>query len=126
MTMRLLLVEDDEEILSAMGRFFRTRGFEVDRATEREEAEALLANVRYELVIADLRLSGFGGTEGLEIVGAVKKTCPSTRIILLSAYGSPEVEAEARRRGVDAFLHKPKALGEIARTAFAVLGEAHA
>ena len=90
-------------------------------AGEWEEAEALLASRRYQLVISDLRLTGFGGTEGLEIVRSIHQRWPGTRVMLLTGYGSGEVKAEAVRRGVDAFLEKPMALPEIARIADCML-----
>jgi CheY-like chemotaxis protein len=44
--------------------------------------------------------------------------------VLLTAYGSPEIEAEARRLGVDSFLHKPKPLTEVAEVVAGLLGRA--
>ena len=47
----------------------------------------------------------------------------ATRIILLSAYDTPEIERESYTRGADAFLHKPKAMMEIANIARTLLGD---
>jgi two-component system response regulator (stage 0 sporulation protein F) len=119
---RLLIVDDEEPILIAMQEYFRTFGYEVDCARELEEAEALLTKFSYAVVVADLRLTGIYGVEGLELVGYIRQRCPYTRMILLTAYGTPEIEKEARRLGVDAFLYKPKPLPEIAQIVFALLG----
>jgi DNA-binding response OmpR family regulator len=113
MTPRLLIVEDEVAILDALKYFFVHQGFSVDTASAREEAEDRLAGEAYDAVIADLRLSGVN-TDGLEILRFVRQRCPEAKVILLTAYGSPEVEAEAERLGVDAFLHKPMPLAEIA------------
>jgi len=118
---RLLIVDDEEPILLAMQEYFQSFGYEVDCARELEEAEALLAKLQYALVVADLRLTGIYGVEGLELVGYVRQRCPRTRIILLTAYGSPEIEAEARRLGVDAFVYKPKPLAELAQIVLALV-----
>jgi len=123
---RLLIVDDEEHIRVAMRTFFSHRGFLVDSASEREEAEALLVNFTYACVIADLRLSAGHGADGLEILGFVKERCPDTRIILLTAYSSPAVEGEARRRGVDLFIHKPKPLAEVGRLVEGLMGRAAA
>jgi ActR/RegA family two-component response regulator len=40
---------------------------------------------------------------------------PQTRIVVLTAYGSSDMEDEARRRGADAFLRKPKPLSQVAQ-----------
>ncbi len=118
---RILIVDDEELIVMAMRRYFQGLGYAVDAAHELEEAQALLANYAYDLVIADLRLTGIGGVEGLQIVADVHQRCPNTRVILLSAFGSPEIERESFNRGVDAFLQKPKAMLEIATVARTLL-----
>jgi DNA-binding NtrC family response regulator len=110
----MLVIDDEEKILKAFGKYFKVQGFEVDCARETEEAQAMIAHIEYSVVIADLRLTGIQGAEGLEIVRYAKERCPQTRLVLLTAYGSPEIEKEARRRGADVFLHKPIPLGNLA------------
>jgi DNA-binding response OmpR family regulator len=121
MTPRLLIIEDEVAILDALRHFFAHQGFSVHTAREREEAEGLLADQVYDAVIADLRLSGSFNTDGLEIVRFIREHRPDAKVILLTAYGSPEVEAEAERLGVNAFLHKPMPLAEIANRVKALL-----
>jgi len=118
---RILIVDDEELIVLAMRRYFEGLGYTVDSAYELEEAQALLANRRYDLVIADLRLTGIGGVEGLQIVADIHQRSSETRVILLSAYGTPEIERESYNRGADAFLHKPKSMMEIANVAVNLL-----
>ena len=120
---RILIVDDEDLIVMAMRKYFEGLGFLVDGAYELEEAQALLANYRYDLVIADLRLTGIGGVEGLQIVSDVDQRCANTRVVLLSAYGTPEIERESYNRGADAFLHKPKAMMEIAHVARTLLDQ---
>lgn len=118
---RILIVDDEELIVLAMRKYFQGLGYSVDAAHELEEAQALLATRRYDLVIADLRLTGIGGVEGLQIVSDIHQRCADTRVILLSAYGTPEIERESYNRGADAFLHKPKSMMEIASVAVNLL-----
>lgn len=94
-----------------MKEYFELLGYAVDRARNKGDAERLLADGQYQLVIADLRLSGTGGTEGLEIIDSLRGR---TRSILLTAFGSLDIEARARECGADAFLHKPQPLSRIA------------
>jgi DNA-binding NtrC family response regulator len=110
----LLIVDDETSILFAMRDYFCAHGYVVDCARDRQEAEALLARETYGVVIADLRLDATGEDAGLAVIGCVRERCPSTGTILLTAYGPPTVVVEARRRGVDAILHKPRSLPEIA------------
>jgi len=109
---KILIVEDTESVLAALANYFQLLGYAVDCARDKGEAERLLASEQYEVVIADLRLSGSGGTEGLEII---KSLCGRARSILLTAFASPEIEAQAREHGVDVFLHKPQRLPQVAK-----------
>ena len=118
-------MDDEEPILFAMREYFTTKGYAVDCARETSEVEALIADNDYSLAILDLRLSGTHGNEGLDIIELVRAQSPQTRIILLTAYGSREIEAEARRRGADAFLHKPKPLSEVAKIASGLMAAGH-
>lgn len=114
MTHSILLVDDEEPILFALSDYFAAEGWDVCAARELEEAEALLATRRFEAAIADLRLTGYGGAEGLKILQLIHSRYPKTRVVLLTAYGSPEVEMHARMLGVDCILHKPQPLAFIA------------
>ncbi len=121
---RILVIDDEPAILVAMGAYFRRQGYEVDCAPDRAQAERLLSTHRYACLIADLRLSAAHPMEGLEIVAAARERHPGTRFVVLTAYGSPAVEEEARRRGADAFLHKPRLLAEVAQVVAKVTGRA--
>jgi CheY-like chemotaxis protein len=124
MSDRILVIDDEPAILAAMGSYFSELDYVVDCAKDRTEAERLLTEHSYACLIADVRLSAAGPQAGLEIVAAVRERHPTTRIIVLTAYGSPEVEEEARRCGADSFLHKPKLLQEVARVLAKVTGRA--
>ena len=121
---RILIVDDEELIVMPMRKYFEGLRYDVDTALELDTARALIQGTAYDLVIADLRLTGSGDVEGLDIVSEVQRRSESTRIILLSAYGTPEIERESYARGADAFLHKPKGMMEIASMARNLLGEA--
>ena len=120
----ILIVDDEESILFAMGQYIMAHGCTVDTASELEEAQAMLTSIRYHLVVADLRLSGIHGSEGLDLVRMVRECCPHTRVIVLTAYGSPELQHEAMRRGADAVLHKSMPLAEVAEHAIRLIGPA--
>ncbi len=111
---RLIIIDDEEPILFALSAYFGTAGYQVACARRLEEARDMLAKESYACVIADLRLSGIHGVEGLEILSLVREKCPRTRFVLLTAYGSPEVERRAKLSGADAVLQKPVALRALA------------
>jgi DNA-binding NtrC family response regulator len=112
---RLLVVDDEESICFSMSEYFSLHGYKVDTASELEEAEKLLGVTDYRVVIQDLRLTMTNYHDGLEMIKLIKQHNPQARIVVLTAYGSPEVEDEARRCGADAFLRKPKPLSQVAQ-----------
>ena len=111
----LLIVDDEQSIRFSMSEYFSQHGFKVDTAREIEEAEKLIENTNYQVVIQDLRLGFTLRNEGLEIIKMIHQRNPETRIVVLTSYGSTEIEAEARRSGADAFLQKPKRLSQVAQ-----------
>jgi DNA-binding response OmpR family regulator len=121
MKRRLLMLDDELPILRAMSTYFELSGYVVDYTAEREEAEALLVNNQYACLIVDLRLTPHGA-DGLDVLSFAREMSPATRVVILTAYGSPAVEREARRRGADAFLQKPRPLAEILSIVGALVG----
>lgn len=117
---RILLVDDEEPILFAMREYFGFAGFEVDCASDLASADGLIGSLTYDVVIADLHLTRMG-SEGLEVVAHAHAA--GARTILLTAYGYPDMEREARRRGADRILHKPQPLPELVGEIRTLLGE---
>jgi DNA-binding NtrC family response regulator len=111
----LLVVDDEESICFSMSEYFSQHGFKVDTAREKEEAEGLIKETEYRVIIQDLRLGVERRSEGLDIIKLAHELNPNTRIVVLTAYGSPEAEEEARNAGADAFLRKPKPLSQVAQ-----------
>ncbi|MGA7929357.1 MAG: response regulator, partial [Candidatus Sulfotelmatobacter sp.] len=111
---RILIIDDDEQLVDAYREYLVESGYEVDCAQELEEAETLLAHFSYSVVITDLRLSrlAFGG---LDVIKHVRESSAQARIIVLTAYGWPELKAEATASGADAFLRKPMRLKELGK-----------
>lgn len=113
---RLLLLDDEESILVPVAEYFEHLGWSVVAAREPEEAEALLEHDGFDLVILDLWVTRFG-TEGLEVLRALRERGHWMPVIVLTGYASEEVEAEARCCGADAVLKKPQPLADIAQLA---------
>ena len=95
---RVLIIDDDDQLIDAYRDYLSESGYQVDCAQELEEAQTLLAHFSYSVVITDLRLSklAFGG---LDLVKHVRESSLQTRIIVLTAYGWPELKAEASAVG---------------------------
>jgi two-component system OmpR family response regulator len=114
MKCKVLLVDDEQPILFAAHRYLTASGFEVQCARELEEAQALLANDVFDIVITDLRLTPIQCAEGLLVVETIRSRALASRVIILAGHATPEVEAAAHELGVDLFLRKPTSLPELA------------
>jgi len=112
---RLLVVDDEESICFSMQEYFTHHGYLVETARDVDQAEKLISAGNYEVIIQDLRLGTTKNSDGLDIIRLVHDCCPQTRIIVLTAYGSSEVELQAKASGADAFLSKPQPLSQVAQ-----------
>jgi ActR/RegA family two-component response regulator len=112
---RLLVVDDEQSICFSLSDYFTHHGFTVDTASDIEHAEQLIATTAYEVLIQDLRLSDSTRSDGIDVIKLIHERNPETRIVVLTSYGSGEMEEEARRSGADAFLRKPKPLSQVAQ-----------
>src|SRR5215467_3915147 len=88
----LLVVDDEASICFSMKEYFTRSGFVVDTARELGEAEELIENGDYHVIIQDLRLGLTSNPDGLAIIRMAQRHNPKTRIVVLTAYGSSENE----------------------------------
>ena len=107
MLKHVLVVDDEATILIAFKKLLESPELEVDIAETLEDAQELLSEKSYQAVIADLRLSGIAGEEGLEIIHYVKERDPETRIILTTAYGNRDMMKRAYNMGASFYFEKP-------------------
>jgi DNA-binding NtrC family response regulator len=102
----ILVVDDDARMLRALDKVLTGEGAVVTRAAWAGDAIEILTERRnqFDLVITDLRMPF---VSGLTAVFAIKKIFPNLPVIVLTAFGSPDVKAECLRQGAAAFLEKP-------------------
>ena len=101
----LLLVDDEENITSALTRLLRRDGYTIFRANSGQEGLALLEQHRFGVIISDQRMPGMTGTEFLS---KVKEQYPDTVRIVLSGYTEFNSITDAINRGaIYKFLTKP-------------------
>lgn len=115
MRQRLLIVDGNASFALRVRQYLTARGFEVDCASELEEAQALLTQVRYAAMIAAWRLQGAAGAAGLELITLAQNQAPWTRTILLAGRAPQAVGAEARARGTDVVLAQRPTLSQLGR-----------
>lgn len=103
---KILIVDDEQSILLSLSYVLRVEGVEVLACSEIEQAEEALSSSHFDLVIADIRMSGINGIEGLELLSYIKNQF-ATDVFIMTGFGSPDIEAEAYRRGATQYFSKP-------------------
>jgi CheY-like chemotaxis protein len=103
---RVLIVDDEEKVVFFLRESLEELGggFTIGTAGSAEEALEKIESHSYDLVISDLRMPGI---DGLQLMERVKQRHPDTRFILMTAYGSDEVEARAHSLEVYDYIAKP-------------------
>jgi len=107
MNQRILVVDDEPGFLKGIRKILGTTGAVLDLTDTLEEARRFLSDNRYDIVITDLRLTNVMSEEGLEIIRLVKERHPDTHCILITGYGSPELEARTITLGAACYFEKP-------------------
>lgn len=108
--MRLLIVEDDNDLSSALARGFREEGFAVDVAENGEDGLHLARSGDYDIVLLDLMLPGMNGFRVLETLRGEDQQVP---VIFLTARGEVEDRVRGLRLGGDDYLVKPFSFDEL-------------
>jgi DNA-binding NtrC family response regulator len=109
-TIRLLVVDDDNQLRGTLARRFERQGMKVTEADSAENALQLAEQVHWDVALLDLHLPGLNGIELLE---RLKEREPETEAILLTAHGSIETAIQAMKRGAYDYLTKPFHLPEL-------------
>ena len=104
---RILIVDDEEQMVKTLGDIVRLHGWEADGAFSGEEAVECVRKRDYSVVLMDVRMAGITGVEALKAMKAIRS---GIRVILMTAYTATEILAEAEREGALRILSKPVAL----------------
>ena len=106
----VLLVDDEEEFVSALSERLMLRGIEVEIALDGREALARFAEKPADVIILDVMMPGLGG---LEILKRIKKSSPHIQVILLTGHGATKEGIEGMRLGAFDYLIKPVDIEEL-------------
>ncbi|MBX3027906.1 response regulator [bacterium] len=106
----LLIVDDDRVLRERLARAFRERGYDVRTADDIEAAVSDAEADPPELALVDLRMPG---GSGLDLVRRLHGLDPTTRIVVLTGYGSIATALDAVRLGATHYLPKPADVHDI-------------
>ncbi len=100
----ILLVDDDPEIVWALGKYFTRAGFPVMTCGDGEEAIALLKDKDFDIVITDIQMPRLNG---LELVEWLRTNRASTKVAVITAFGGPSMKNLSVKKGAILYLEKP-------------------
>ncbi|MHC4924698.1 MAG: response regulator [Planctomycetota bacterium] len=101
---RVMFVDDEDGVRISYDRYFSGHGFDVETAENGANAISNLQNKPVDVVVADLKMPVI---DGVELLQWIHDEQPDTRFILLTGYGSEDVEKRVRDLGAYDYLNKP-------------------
>src|SRR5216117_683698 len=101
---KLLLIDDEADVLYSFQRIFDSPEIELTTASSGEEGLRLIPKLKPDLVIMDVRM---GGMTGLETLRRIRQMDSKLLVILMTAYGTTQTAIEAMKLGAYDYLLKP-------------------
>ncbi|MBN1437693.1 MAG: diguanylate cyclase [Sedimentisphaerales bacterium] len=106
----ILVVDDDAEICSIVGDVLKGDGLDCDTAYDVSQAESLIAQNGYDIIISDIAMPD---KNGFDLLHEVSKNHPNARTILITGKQRQEWVAQAMRDGAFDYIEKPFDLGTL-------------
>ena len=116
---RVLIVDDEAELVSALTERLEIRGFEADGVTSGAAALDALEEGAWDVVLLDVRMPGIGG---FELTREIRARHPETAVVLLTGRTDTDDEDESRAAGAAAYLIKPIPIEELESALTAAAG----
>jgi len=106
---RVLIADDQPDVLEALRLLLKPEGYQVDTATSLAGVLAAAEANEYEVALIDLNYTRdtTSGVEGLELLTRLREADATLAIVLMTAWGSIELAVEGMRRGARDFIQKP-------------------
>jgi two-component system response regulator FlrC len=101
---RILIVDDDPSMRTALMESVRRLGYDVQGATDGADAVDRVSRYKPWLVVTDLKMPRLGG---LDLIKEIKRRSPHTLMVLMTAYGTVETAVEAMKYGASDYILKP-------------------
>ncbi len=106
---KILVADDQRDVLEALRMLLKAEGFEMTTATSPASVVKAVEGRDFDLVLIDLNYTRdtTSGREGLDLVTAVRGLAPTVPVVVMTAWGSVEGAVEAMRRGARDYIEKP-------------------
>jgi DNA-binding NtrC family response regulator len=115
---RLLVADDQADVLEAVRMLARQHGFEVRTATSPAAVLALVESEDLDVCLLDLNYARdtTSGIEGMDLLARLREVAPSLPVVVMTAWATIESAVEAMRRGARDYLQKPWDNGRLIAT----------
>jgi DNA-binding response OmpR family regulator len=110
---KVLLVDDEEELVRALAERLEIRQLDCEIALNGEEALRIVEDRTPDVILLDLKMPGM---DGMEVLRRVKKSHPEIQVVVLTGHGSEHDEQIVRRLGAIDYLQKPVDIRELVKT----------
>ncbi len=117
--LRVLIVDDEEELVSAMAQRLAFRGFHVAAATSGAEALTHLREGDFGVLLLDVRMPGTGG---LKLMAQIKGQYPDLPVILFTGHGSAADAERGVQEGAFDYLMKPIDIDQLVEKIYSAAG----
>jgi len=107
---RILIVDDQEEILNSLGEILGDEGYDVILARDGQEALPIVQGDSPDIVFW---IFGIPGIDGLQTLKAIKRIDPDCSVIMMSGHGTIETAVKAIKLGATDYLEKPVNLEDV-------------
>ncbi len=104
MSKKILIIDDDMDLCTLLGKFLSKNGYEVDMAYSGNKGIAKFAEGKFDLVICDYRL---GDMEGINVLTALRKENPSAKVLMITGYSDIKTAVEVIKMGAYDYIVKP-------------------
>ncbi len=106
---RILIADDDRDVLAALRLLLKGEGFETDAVTRPADVLKTLPTRDYSVALIDLNYARdtTSGREGLDLLASINALDATLPVVVMTAWGTVELAVEALRRGAKDFIQKP-------------------
>ncbi len=115
---KILVVDEEIDILEVTKKFFNKRGFDVFIASNGMEAFRLIKDENPDLVLLDFNLPGMNG---VEVLKKTRESKLDTKIIMVTGFDTEKVINETKGLGIQDYVHKPLDLDKLEKIVIAAL-----
>jgi len=118
MAVKLLIVDDEQDVREFASNFFRKRKIDVSTASSAEEAIKKVASEQPQIVFLDIKMAG---TDGIEALRRIRELNKQIKVIMITGRDDDEAKQKTNELGAYGFIHKPLELDELEKIVMKIL-----